>query len=450
MPLMDYTVEKWTLGGSVHAIARKGLKRYQLKLYNSIPYPVGEDTSQPWVKQNAARCEALLKSRQVANQILQKASGRDRCLAYAEEVFLNKTTEAPGVIEAVPFVEGARDIAFVRENADRLRSAMQSSAESLARMHACDLVHADIKPENILFVPRKLGMGIRAVLIDFDCIYRASHPPYPESVGGTEGYIAPEVIAYSNDDCEEEDGSDSVYRSKLSTARDIYSLGAVFCFMITGKVPTMDAGRVLFDRDAIKRKLSSDYICDLIEAMLAWEPEDRPTAEAVAETLKSGKLSFNIEAFEALWPEHASRYAYAPDLEKRYKRVRRKDVDGEHLYSVTYPTGDFNEYTLQMLINTGALQVRPQQTEPVEVSSEKVFTRDGIKFEEGLLWPEEDGYVIDPDQMKRWGILALYRISKDDKRGYAALKRDQGFQKITCVELTFQKILKARQAEDRE
>lgn len=103
--------------------------------------------------------------------------------------------------------------------------------ESIA---ALSLVHGDVAPQNILLTDRSsitpepymhikgLHQRISCKLIDFDITSAFKNENHMVTVvAGTNPYAAPEILDYKN-----------------PTKRvDIYSLGCVLCFMITGKSP---------------------------------------------------------------------------------------------------------------------------------------------------------------------------------------------------------------------
>jgi PAS domain S-box-containing protein len=95
-------------------------------------------------------------------------------------------------------------------------------AEALSRVHACGIVHKDIKPANI-FVDRDgavrfTGFGVATRLP------REQHRPGPpEVISGTLAYMAPEQTGRMN--------------RSIDSRSDLYSLGVTFYQMLTGMLP---------------------------------------------------------------------------------------------------------------------------------------------------------------------------------------------------------------------
>jgi len=98
-------------------------------------------------------------------------------------------------------------------------------AEALAEVHARDLVHRDLKPDNVMLVKPQVG-GDRAVLIDFGLALPVANPDATRLTAGgglvgTPHYMAPEQVQ----------GDD------IDGRADIYSLGATLYRLLTGRVP---------------------------------------------------------------------------------------------------------------------------------------------------------------------------------------------------------------------
>jgi len=151
------------------------------------------------------------------------------------------------VFYAMKFVEGERlDVLAKRIEAlsDRLR-IFQRICEAVAFAHAHGILHRDLKPENIMVGPfgevLVMDWGVAKILRE-DSGPRESHagigvessqneptetkPPKTEhgTVLGTAGYMAPEQARGEID--------------RLDEGADIYSLGAILRFLLSGRQPT--------------------------------------------------------------------------------------------------------------------------------------------------------------------------------------------------------------------
>jgi hypothetical protein len=164
---------------------------------------------------------------------------------------------------------------------------LQDTAYALAYAHGRGVVHRDIKPDNIM-IERATG---RALVMDFG-IARAMTPtavaPGLTRVGeivGTPEYMSPEQASGDT----------------IDGRSDIYSLGLVALFAITGRAPiTGDSYQQLIVKQLTEvlpasASLRPDLpaaLCDVIDRCVAKEPGERwLSAEALVEALDSAKLS---------------------------------------------------------------------------------------------------------------------------------------------------------------
>lgn len=157
------------------------------------------------------------------------------------------------VFYAMKFVEGERlDVLAKRIEAlpDRLR-IFQRICEAVAFAHARGILHRDLKPENIMVGPfgevLVMDWGVAKILRE-DQTRREDHAalltessqnvpaersPFRTAHGtilGTAGYMAPEQARGEIDGLDER--------------ADIYSLGAILRFLLSGKRPTAGEGRL--------------------------------------------------------------------------------------------------------------------------------------------------------------------------------------------------------------
>lgn len=107
-------------------------------------------------------------------------------------------------------------------NLDRVVSITAAVAKALDAAHAREIIHRDVKPANIL--TERSGEGERIYLTDFGISRPATATTAITSTGqllGTPDYISPEQI----------DGA------RAGVPADVYALGCVVCFMLTGESP---------------------------------------------------------------------------------------------------------------------------------------------------------------------------------------------------------------------
>jgi len=141
-------------------------------------------------------------------------------------------------------------------------------AHALKHAHAQGLIHRDVKPKNIMITKQgevKLAdMGLAREVSDYEAAAAEAGRAY-----GTPYYISPEQIRGA---------------IHIDFRADIYSLGATFYHMVTGRVPFEGASpsavmhkhlkETLLPADHVIPTLSSG-IGEIIEVMMAKSPDDR-------------------------------------------------------------------------------------------------------------------------------------------------------------------------------
>lgn len=177
------------------------------------------------------------------------------------------------VVENGPF--GPREAALV--GIDLCRAA--------AAVHAREILHRDIKAQNVM-----REEGGRIVLMDFGIGRDLERRPEPgEPPSGTPLYLAPEVLE----------------GAPASVQSDVYSLGVLLFFLVTGTFPV--EGRSLDElrrahREG-KRRLLRDVrpelpegLVTVIERALAAKPEARPSSMGQLERALLGTLGSGTAA----------------------------------------------------------------------------------------------------------------------------------------------------------
>lgn len=134
---------------------------------------------------------------------------------------------------------------------------VRQTAQALAALHHAGWVHGDVKPDNVV-----VGSNGHVTVIDLGFAARV-HTPFGPIFRGTPDYASPELV----------EG-----RMAALPAMDVFALGRVLWqWMI--HLGASDEG-------------SLRPVAELVEAMLAEQPEERPTAERIATQL----LQLEIES----------------------------------------------------------------------------------------------------------------------------------------------------------
>jgi len=155
------------------------------------------------------------------------------------------------------------------------------------------VIHCDIKPQNIMITPEG-----DICVIDFNTSLLFENSEM-QSLGVTHGYAAPEQYHISEDvlNCMSEDvqrqwrvwSKASAAYGTVTERTDIYSIGAVAYFMLTGYTPTHSLGSVV-PLSRYKIKLT-DAFREVIERAMRPMPKERfPSAQAMCNALEHDSL----------------------------------------------------------------------------------------------------------------------------------------------------------------
>jgi serine/threonine protein kinase len=151
---------------------------------------------------------------------------------------------------------------------------MHQVASGLAYVHSLDILHRDIKPNNIVY---RSTNPVYAIIIDFGCSNPNSKSTCHDR--GTMTYLAPEVMRIKDGETSE----------PFSTPSDVWSLGVTLIDFLTGKQFHRLLGRAPIYQ-SFKRIMATNTaelhhpkFWELALELLAWDPESRPTATQVAQ-----------------------------------------------------------------------------------------------------------------------------------------------------------------------
>ena len=189
---------------------------------------------------------------------------------------------------------------------ERAAFIIHQAAGSLAEAHRIGLIHRDIKPDNILVCDRG-GWCDMVKVLDFGLVKHVGSGADPalsqaNTIIGTPLYMAPEAITAP---------------ATVSTASDLYALGALLYYLLTGR--HVFDGNTLVEiclhhistppvppSVVLGKKLPST-IEELTLACLAKEPEARPkNAEEIERLLApaDGQGAWTQVQARAWWNEH--------------------------------------------------------------------------------------------------------------------------------------------------
>lgn len=113
---------------------------------------------------------------------------------------------------------------------EKIISITKQLLTALEYLHKNGIIHMDVKPENIRVIENKKNINSPIIkLYDFGLSKFVSSTQESKFIGGTPGFIAPEVLKFKIE-------GDST-KVKITELVDIWSLGATLFEILTGKIP---------------------------------------------------------------------------------------------------------------------------------------------------------------------------------------------------------------------
>ncbi len=276
-------------GMSTWTFAEKGGEEFFFKEFLAPTFPTEDAPGSAKTKeQKRKRCAAFETHQNSVVAALKSKCARGGNVIFARD-FFRSGTKYYKVTDKVDVASlQVEDIARLPMESRVL--IMKTVAHSLDVLHKCDIVHGDLKPNNLLIKRSTHGEDTYiAKLIDFDASYFAGKPPeLAEDLVGDLVFYSPEAARYVREDS-------AVSPSALGLASDVFALGVIYCLYLTGELPAFDQKTYQYPCIAaingepirIRPGAISPALSEIINHMLQTEASARPSVRQVFERLKT-------------------------------------------------------------------------------------------------------------------------------------------------------------------
>ncbi|XP_074844172.1 serine/threonine-protein kinase 17A [Carettochelys insculpta] len=252
-----------------------------------------------------------------------------------------------------------REEAFTEKDVKQL---MRQILEGVSFLHKNNVVHLDLKPQNILLTSESPLGDIKIVDFGLSRILKSSEEL--REIMGTPEYVAPEILSYD----------------PISTATDMWSIGVLAYVMLTGISPFLGDDKqetflniaqmnINYSKDDFD--LVSESAVDFIKTLLVKNPEERATAE---------------ECLQHPWLAQSD----IPDpvcsiksTAEAVNTVIRKDGDSENSIAAE-ETGEESVVTEELIVVASYTLGQCRQSEKEKITEQKAISK-RFKFEEPLL-----------------------------------------------------------------
>lgn len=277
-----------------YIFAHKDGREFFLKRFQEPKYPE-EGLSADFRDKKIKRCEQFSQERRKIIVALQQVSQGNGNILTPQEFFLNKPYYYQASLKSTQ--QEATISQIVKLPEEKRMLLIKTLCMDLMKIHSVKIVHGDLKPENIL-ISRSQNGELICKLIDFDDSYFSQKPPLPADTMGTEEYWSPELAEYKVTE-------DTSLASNITCQSDIFALGLILHEYCTGKMPDTHGGGNAYEYVyeggilTADKSIKSEKLQSLINSMLLYDPDKRPTSKQIVEQLTGMKKNYYIVDVES-------------------------------------------------------------------------------------------------------------------------------------------------------
>lgn len=213
-----------TANGSCAKAIKDG-KTYFIKKLNNPTYPPSYVDKETF-ERNKKFCDEWFDSRRRIVNKLQTCAGTCRHMIVPSQFFLDKCM----YYVVSDFVQNpVLTNEQISERPESQKYAlMRRYLEALVQLQNIDIVHSDLKPDNVLVV--EMDGEMVPMIIDFEGCYPSGDPPAPDSTQGSPEYYSPELGRYIARE-------DERIKAQVTCKSDVFAAGLMFYEYWTGRFP---------------------------------------------------------------------------------------------------------------------------------------------------------------------------------------------------------------------
>lgn len=276
----------WKVSGTAQwAYAEKDGRQWFVKRFLSPKYKiVGKGASAEAAEKAYKRCEMFRKKQEAYYaQISRSDTGNVVCVTD----FFSFGTEFYAVSPRIEIANiSLMDVS--RLSHEKKLVLLKVLTYSLEKLHSNGVVHADLKPTNVILKKTKMG-SYTLKLIDFEAGFLLEDPRRGRDIVYDQNYVAPEtLVATENPEI------------TLDGKIDVFALGLLFYQYYTGKDPVLTGGcsmpgeALLCEQEIRLDAPLPGWLRELIQQMLQLEPGARPTVAEVFQCLREERMPRKI------------------------------------------------------------------------------------------------------------------------------------------------------------